>query len=186
MKPKIIKIDNFKHFHRCIPEIVSEINQNTRLGILAMANPLLTLKEMGYEIPADVEKKIERWLRFETSEIGKLEKLEKEIEKLSNEKLNLDNPDEVEKLLFKKLKLKRPKNLPPIDLNKKVPSKSNPLQKLKGTNKIIDLLREYQSVASGKTAFVPLQKFNQLKSGKKKAPVSKITFNLPENYQHHE
>ncbi|WP_010664084.1 hypothetical protein [Marinilabilia salmonicolor] len=186
MKPKTIKINDFKQFHKNIPEIVSEINQNQRLGILAMTNPLLTLKEMGYDIPLDVQKKIERILRFSNPEIGKLEKLEKEIEKLSKEKIDLDDPKEVDNLLFKKIKLKKPNNLPSIDLNKRVAAESDPLKKLKGSDKIVDLLQEYQTIASGKPAFLSQQEFNQLKTGKLKVPVTKIKFIIPANHQHQE
>ncbi len=194
------KIENFKDFHRLIPEFVKEINKNQQLAIRAAVNPLLAFEELGYDLPPEVQKKVGRFIRFRTKDRKRLTELEAEIYKTAGCTFDLDSPKEVETVLFETLKMRKPKGMEEmVTLNviekwmtiakkkkKKKVEKGDPLEGLKEKHAIIAPLLSYRKIQAGSSGFAPRSLYEELKAGKKKFPISKMRVRFPEQHKHEE
>lgn len=185
---KYVKINSFKAFHKLVPEIIEQVNRNNALAIRALANPLLAFEELGYELSADVQKKVELVLRFDPKSRKKLNSLEKDVYEATGGEFNIDDEEEVNTLLFKKLKLSRSKkslhlnddNL--IRLGK--PHKwVDPLQNLSDKHPVMKPLLAYRALKAGPPGFVSRRLYNQLKSGSLKLPVSNVTVSFATRHE---
>lgn len=194
------KIENFKDFHRLIPEFIKEINKDQQLAIRAAVNPLLAFEELGYDLPPEVQKKVGIFIRFRPKDRKRLTELEAEIYKAAGCTFDIDSPREVETVLFKTLKMRKPKGMEKmVALNvikkgmaiamkqkKKKVEEVDPLQELKEKHAIIAPLLSYRKIQAGSSGFASRSLYEELKAGKKKFPISKMRVRFPEQHEHEE
>lgn len=196
------KIENFKDFHRLIPEFIKEINKNQQLAIRAAVNPLLAFEELGYDLPPEVQKKVEIFVRFRPKERKRLTELEAEIYKTAGCTFDVDSPQEVETVLFKTLKMRKPKEMEKLSAldvikkgaaivnknrnKKKKVEEVDPLEVLKEKHVVIAPLLSYRKIQAGSPGFAPRSLYEELKAGKKKFPISKMSVRFPEQHKHEE
>jgi DNA polymerase I-like protein with 3'-5' exonuclease and polymerase domains len=184
------RIETFKEFHRLVPGIIRKILTNADLAIRALANPLLALEELGYELSETVQYEIERYLRYSTTNQKTLDDLEREITKLVGHSVDLRSEAEVAKTLFMELKLKKPASkvqiIPSIDVRTEGRKKiSNPshtqkisFEGLTNDHPVVGLVIKYNTIANAVPPFASRELYDELKSGKKRLPISKVTIRL--------
>jgi hypothetical protein len=99
-----------------VPDIVERFNQNQKLALRALANPLLAMEELGIFLAPLVMKEAERRICFNTSARLRLLELEEELLELLGEVCDPKSSEDVARVLFTKLGLTRPSQLASLDL----------------------------------------------------------------------
>ena len=191
------QIQTFKEFHRHVPEILKRLNEDTDLAIRACVNPLLAFHEMGFRLSDDVAKEVEKIILFTPAEQKRLEKLEKELSKYTRRKIDFRSTRDVESFITKDLKIKKPTSLKvsgstnvrqdaQMRIRKKEHLWNDTLERIKDNHPALKPLLEYRSIYYGKPGFASKSLYNDLKSGKRKLPISGIKIKFPENIANHE
>jgi len=186
----IKRIQSFKEFHRLVPEILLRMNEDQELALRATANPLLAFREMGLRLTDEVEKEVEKILRFTPRERKQLEDLEKELHKHTEKPVDFRSNEEVGSFLLKDLKLRKAKDFRSVEsydvletartlLSRKKKAWSDPLQELKDAHPVMPALLEYRRIYHGKPGFASKAYYNELKSGKRKLPITGIRLTFP-------
>ncbi len=186
------KISSFKAFHKLVPQIVKEISKDEALAIRATVNPLLAIEELGYHLTPSVKRHVELLLRFPPASRKRLKALESEIHKLAGEKFDPDSDRETDRILFEKLKLTRPAsvmNTVRADMIRqgaqfvqgKRPAWTETLQLQENQHEIVKPLLEYRKLMAERPGFAPPSLYEQLKTGRRKLPISRIRIELPEH-----
>lgn len=185
MIEKRVKINSLDELQKKKLSIIRSINKDQNLALRAFANPLLALEEMGYDIAPDVQKDVERFLRFRPHEYKRLKELEKRVHTLAGHAFDLDSIEEVEAVLFRDLKLSKQKGmqrLGPPDIfemgaalakGRKL-QWSDPLEPLKKAHPIMDPLLAYRKLATSRPGFATKSLYMKLKTGERKLPISNI------------
>jgi len=194
MHEKHKKINSFKKFHKLIPILVKKINEDKNLGIRAAVNPLLAFEEMGYVLSKEVQKKVERFIRFTPEERKRLNELEKQIYEVAGHTFDIDSPETLEKLLFKELKIAKPKDIKGLGLPE--PDKAgaelikrrkvkwvDPLNSLEGVHPIISPLVSYRKIQASRPGLAQRSLYEELKTGKRRLPISRIRVRFPEQHE---
>ena len=151
---------------------------------------------MGIVLSGDVAKEVEKIIRFTPAEQKRLEDLEKELSKYTDRKIDFRSAKDVENFLTKDLKITeavklKVSGLPNVKqeaharLKKKQQQWNDPLEKLKDLHPAMKPLLEYRSIYYGKPAFASKSLYNDLKSGKRKLPVTGLKIKFPENIVNH-
>jgi hypothetical protein len=193
----IKRIQSFKEFHRLVPEILQRMNEDQELALRAAANPLLAFREMGLRLTDEVEKEVEKILRFTPQERKRLEELEKELQKHTEKPVDFRSNEEVGSFLLKDLKLKKAKDVKSVEssdvletarilLSRKKKAWSDPLQELKDAHPVMPALLEYRKIYGNKPGFASKTYYNELKSGKRKLPITGIRLTFPGGAPIHE
>jgi hypothetical protein len=191
------RIQTFKEFHRLVPEILRRMNEDQELALRAAANPLLAFREMGLLLTEEVEKEVEKILRFTPQERKRMEELEKELLKHTDKPLDFRSDQEVGSFLMKDLKLKKAKVARAVEisdvletartiLSRKKVTWSDPFQEHKDAHPIMPALLEYRKIYHGKPGFASKAYYNELKSGKRKLPITGIKLTFPGGAPIHE
>lgn len=195
MKEK--KISTFNDFHRLVPKIVKQINDDSLLCIRAAVNPLLAFEELGYILTPAVKKEVEYMIRFTPKERSKLEKLEKQLQDEAGSDVNFDDSKDIERLLFKTLKLSKPPKLKTISLpdvmttgsvlcKEKRTAWTDPLKSLSKKHPVLKPLLAYRELQVKRPSFGNRTVYDKLKTQKKTLPISRIRINFPEQPCHEE
>lgn len=193
----IKRIQSFKEFHRLVPEILLRMNEDQELALRAAANPLLAFREMGLRLTDEVEKEVEKILRFTPRERKQLEDLEKELHKHTEKPVDFRSNEEVGSFLLKDLKLRKAKDFRSVEsydvletartlLSRKKKAWSDPLQELKDAHPVMPTLLEYRRIYHSKPGFASKAYYNELKSGKRKLPITGIRLTFPGGAPTHE
>lgn len=191
------QIQIFKEFHRLVPEILQRMNEDQELAFRAATNPLLAFREMGYFMTEEVEHEVEIFIRFTPKERKRLEDLEKQLLSHASKKIDFRKPEAIEAFITKDLKLKKISNLKAlpstdvIEIGRRTIEKKNldwkdPLLELKKAHPAIPLLIEFRKILYSKPGFASKTYYDELKSGKRKLPISKIRITFPDGALIHE
>ncbi len=186
------KITSFKAFHKLVPQIIEQITKDEALSVRAAVNPLLAIEELGYRLAPDVRRHVEILLRFPPQSRKKISQLEKDIHQFAGEEFDIDDEKELNRVLFEKLKLEKPQSpLFPLaeDLIRKgrdfiegkPPAWSDPLEAQKEAHAIIKPLLAYRQLMAERPGFAPRELYEQIKTGRRKLPVSRVRIDLPEH-----
>lgn len=98
-------IRSIEELRQSVPAILKRLNADQSLLLAAAANPIFALEELGYHIPSELHRELDRRIRFTTDERAKLTELESHIQKLAGERFAPDDPEMLESVLFTRLKL---------------------------------------------------------------------------------
>jgi len=104
-------VATFKAFHRLVPSIVKRLSEDRDLAVRAMANPVLAIEELGFDLAPEVALEIERRVRFSDETRGRLSAIETKLFEAAGERFDPGSPDDIERVLFSRLKLQRPAGL---------------------------------------------------------------------------
>ena len=105
------KFDRFEKFHRLIPVLVQRFNEDEELAARAMANPILAIEELGYELTPAVRREVGWRIRFPGKQVDRLRKLSEKIFAEAGTEFDPESEKEVSKVLFQRLKLARPEKV---------------------------------------------------------------------------
>ena len=179
-------------------EIFEVVNSNDRLALLAAANPMMVLEEMGYTFTEEFQKRLERIFRFSREDMERLDSLERQVFEHAGKRFNIDSPRELSRVLFEDLKLPEIKKtvkeqidspilssklseLPTEQITPKVswgPKVSDPLEELKDAHPIIEPLLEYRRIEASHTRLAKREVYEKIKSGEVKLPIKRVRFRL--------
>ena len=188
------KINSIQEFQKVVPLIVKAINADQQLGLRALANPLLAAEELGYEVAPEVQRAAQRRIRFTKETAERLNMLEKEIYSLSEERFDIDNPQELGKILFDKLKLQAPEvdqshyqqraasqwvnvePLPPHIFDQ--PQLPDSLEVLREAHPVIAPLLEYRQLEASTPRLASREYYERIKRQEVKLPVTNVQVHL--------
>lgn len=183
------RIQSFKELHRLAPQIIKEVMSDHALARRALANPILAMEELGYELTGGAVSDVERHLRYSRSNQKALDDLEAEIKKLVGRAVDMSSETEIEKVLFKQLKLKRlgVRLIIPIDVRSEAERRvagpkeveKDPIEPLKDDHPVVRLMMEHRRISNSVPPFASREQYEELKSGTSKLPVSgvRLVFN---------
>ena len=191
------QIQTFKEFHRLVPEILQKMNEDQELALRAAVNPLLAFRELGYALSPQVEQEVENFIRYSPKQRKRMEDLEKLLYEHAGKKIDLRKPEAIESFVTKDLnirKISNLKSLPSSDVlelaklavYKKKTEWKDPLTELEKAHPAIPLLLEYREIQFSKPGFASKTYYDELKSGKRKLPVTGIRITFPGGKIKHE
>lgn len=192
-----IRLETFKEFHALVPKIVKAITAHPALAQRALANPLLAIEELGYQLSDTVQWEIERYVRYSRTSRKALTELENEIGRLIGKKIDPHNEAALEETLFVDLNLKRPRNS--IRLSQVHPREAahakiqapiqtpvDPLHEIVDAHPAVRLIIQYREVIHRTAPLATREQYEELKSGKRTLPVGKITITFTRDPAYHE
>ena len=105
---KYAPIQNLKELQKLMPSIIKDYGEDQKITHAALANPILALEHIGYELTPDFKYELEFLIRFGEKKGKALLTLEKKIFKEVNKEFDLRSPDQLFEVLKPILKLKAP------------------------------------------------------------------------------
>jgi len=185
---------------RLAPSLIEAVNADERLAILAAANPIMLMEDMGLRFTKEFKHHLERRFRFSAKTAEQLDGLEREIHEISSRSFDIDSPTELEHELFQRLDLPKPKGLKGQDHPSKLLSYTasspasplppqvgwgqkieDPLEELRGLHPIMEPLLEYRCIEAKAPRLAPLEVYMRIKGGDANLPVTKIKFQVKGN-----
>ena len=104
-------VATFKAFHRLVPSIVKRLSEDRDLAVRAMANPVMAIEELGFDLAPEVAQEIERRVRFSDETRSRLSAIETRLFEAAGERFDPESVQDIERVLFSRLKLRRPADL---------------------------------------------------------------------------
>jgi len=199
MSMKTTYIYSWEDLQKNVQVILKELNQDENLTLAAAANPILALKELGYEIDSSIRWEVEMKLRFRSlRKQTRLKKLQNQIFKLAGKRFDLESAESLKGVLFTDLKIPIPvtakndrknqqrkigepivPNTAPLPIqNSYTVSVKDPLDILRGKHEIIDSLLEYRQLEASKARFAPVNTYEAIRNRKMNLPITKIKARL--------
>ena len=172
-------IQTCKAAQALVPAILEQLNSNPPLMLAALANPVLALEELGYEIaPAFREELIDR-LRFGPRDSVRIRKL-REAVFAHTKRFDLDSPAETERVLFGHLKLRRPPYSAAKEALQAPAYRSawepgrDPLESLRGQHEAVDALLELRKLDASAPRLAPREVYEAVRAGKHPLPITRV------------
>ena len=177
-------LGTWKTTQALVPAILEKLNSDPPLLLAALANPLLALEELGYEIAPSFREELTDRLRFNPRDSVRVRKLRDEIFTHVGRSFDLESPAETQRVLFDHLKLRRP----PYSAGKQTlqaPSfrftheqEKDPLESLRGQHAAVDALLEFRKLDGSAPKLAPRELYDEIKAGKHALPITHIRARL--------
>lgn len=197
-KAKKHSIGSIEELRRLAPSLIEAANSDDNLVMLAAANPILAVEDLGYSFTDEFRPNLERVFRFSTETVKRLETLEKQIHKIAGHSFNIESPTELEHVLFDNIGLPRihkslkvqiqpsrlPSNLPdlptaPLHYQMNLgPKIKDPLEELKDTHPIMKPLLSYRQLEASQPRLAPPEIYEKIKRGEVKLPLTQLKFRI--------
>lgn len=197
-------IGSLEELRNLAPTLIEIANFDNRIALLALANPIIAIEDLGYEFTEEFRSEFERFLRFPVEAIEQLEALKEQINTIAGRSFNIDSPIELEHVLFTDLGLPRtnrtlkieihPSSLPTIVPNlptaslppqmSRLPKLRDPLEELKDAHPIMKPLLTYRQLQASELRLAPPEIYEKIKSGKVNLPVTRVKFHMPKEQTH--
>ena len=194
-------MDSLDALRRRVPSIVKQINEEPALALRALANPLLALAEMGYQLTDRLAREVELRLRFTPDIIERLNQLSTQIAELSEGPLDPDDLTDLRRALFERLKLPPlPPRPQPIVVAQSEVARTrsatphdelafhwippgglrhpDPLTALRGAHPIVEPLLEYRAIQASQPRLATREVFDRLTRGDAKLPKIRVRARL--------
>jgi hypothetical protein len=91
-----------------VPAVLERINGDQRLATAALANPVMALEELGYELSSELRPAIVRRARFSRRDHDRLVELSDQIDGAAGRHVAPAERADLERLIFEELQLPRP------------------------------------------------------------------------------
>jgi hypothetical protein len=167
-----------------VSSILERLNQEPRLALAALVNPLLALEELGYDIAPGIRPSLEHRMRFPPQAFHQLECLQREVFTAAGHPFTIDEPRELYRVLFDELRLPQPDHRsscsergseralpPPALVTEPLPPHvfgrqpvEDPLGALAGAHPIMRPLLEYRLLESSEPRFAPRPLYDGVKN----------------------
>ncbi len=108
-------VATFAAFHRLVPSIVKRLSEDRDLAVRAMANPILAIEELGFDLAPEVAREVERRARFSDQTRARLAAIEAKLFEAAGERFDPESSEDLERVLFSHLKLRRPAGLTSLE-----------------------------------------------------------------------
>lgn len=192
-------LDYMAQIRDIITEVLEQVNDNHRLAVAALANPVLALEELGYGLSDELRSSIVRRARFPADEIEQLNDLSEIIDDLAGRHVDPEDPEDIERLLFDELQLARPDAYRKRALTRSAradmlagdadrqygrlgarPQRSwdDPLQELLGQAPVVEPLIEYRALDARRPPLADASTYAALRDGDLSTPVIDVRARL--------
>ena len=105
------RVTSFEAFYRLVPSIVKRLSEDRDFMVRAMANPVLAIAELGFELTPEVAREVERRARFSDAARTRLASIEGKLFEAAGERFDPESDEDLQRVLFVRLKLPRPSGL---------------------------------------------------------------------------
>lgn len=116
-----ITIGSIEELRQQVPAILKRLNADQALLLAAAANPVFALEELGYRIPNELLRDLDRRIRFSPAERERLDALTVRLQEIAKVAFDPEDPAELERVLFARLALPE---LPPPPVRVAIPEAS--------------------------------------------------------------
>lgn len=154
---KIKVIQSYPQLDEELESIVERLNSQPGLALAALANPLLAIEELGYELAPEAREEMEDRLRFRPPEAEHLRKLRRQVFEQAGRRFDPASDDEVGRVLFEEIGLERGK-----------------LEELEGKHPIVAPLIEYRRLDRQEPRFAAPGVYRSVRAGRRKLPLTGV------------
>ena len=169
-----------KALQELFPEILDQLQDDHRAVVAAMANPILALEDLGYELSPRVLAALEDRARFDRKMVVQRRRLRTQIFKIAGRSFDLSSAEEVSHVLSdlgigtraRAQKVVAQTQYRPSRLEQSKPS--DPLERLKGKHPVVKPLLEYRRIDALTPPFASRRLYEEIKTGKRSFPISAI------------
>src|SRR5579859_4078776 len=109
------RLSSWQSAQKQVVAILASLNKQPDLMLAAAANPLLALRELGYEIDPQVEQEFEDRIRFGTHYGPRLAGLRQQIFQIAGRQFDLDSAEELAAVLSSLTGHKHTHNFTPVE-----------------------------------------------------------------------
>ena len=170
------RIDTLEDLQDLGPELLKRINADQALAVAAIANPILALSELGFELAPSVRQDLEERGRFSKRQIVARRKLRNEVRRAAGRDVDVGEPADLRQLLADELKIK---SRLPDDLS--LPSKpgaDDPLSRLRTAHRALKPILMLRALEAGAPRFASLERYRAIRTGSVKLPSLHISARL--------
>jgi DNA polymerase I-like protein with 3'-5' exonuclease and polymerase domains len=181
------KLSSWQNAQQHINEILASLNKNQDLMLAAAANPLLALRELGYEIDEGVEQEFEDRIRFGPHNAPKVGALRDQIFKSAGRRFDVDSPEALAEVLTSVSKNNKnaptftPVQTAPVAFTLHPNRPADPLEKLRSAHPIMEPLLEYRRMQTSTPRFATKEFYDEIRQKKRPLPVTKLVAHLKSN-----
>lgn len=190
------QIGSLRTLQRNMPRVLKEGNANPALALAAVANPMLALEYLGYEIAPEARQEIELRARFGPEKADEVVALESAIFKAAGKEFDLTDGDAVQETVYALLqpatksrakgqKAKKQRVNHALDALRVSPTRVrigktavDPLTEYTDLHPVLPLLVEYRLLERRHPRFASREVFDSILSGEMKTAVTGIKFRL--------
>lgn len=174
------RITTYKALQERLDEIVTALAGDFRLALAAVANPVLALEELGYELAPRVRQTLEERARHPRRRLEKLRGARKELDAAAGRPVDPDSPDALAALLNTELGLDVPESaLAPLPFRRPrvgedKPQPADPLAAYADAHPVIRPLLAYRALQASTPPLAAPELFRALRSGDVDPPLTEL------------
>jgi DNA polymerase I-like protein with 3'-5' exonuclease and polymerase domains len=178
------KLTSWESAQQQISPIVAALNNNPALMMAAAANPLLALRELGYEIDERLNQELEDRIRFGLNNAQKLADLRERIFKDAGRRFDLDSPEALANVLSSLVKAQKgartftPVETAALPFTLQPTRPSDPLEELRNAHPIMEPLLEYRRMQASTPRFATKEFYEEIREKKRSHPVTRLVARL--------
>lgn len=197
-KPGKNEIYSLRDLQLLMPRLLQKTADDNQLLLAALANPLLALAELGYEVSPEAAREIEVHARFGAEEGNAFRQLEADLFAAAGRPFDPADPEAVMAVLDQLLPQKpgktaqaSPTDLSPtrrkqlLDAARQQPPgvagytpKQDPLETFAAAHPIVPLLVRWRKLDRQSPRFAPPATFARIRSGELKLPIIRVELKL--------
>lgn len=180
-----VTVQSIEELRRKITQILHALNADPALLRAAAANPIFALEEIGYHVPQELHRELDRRVRFTAAERDRLAVLTRKMHEAAGATFDPDDAEQLDETLFARLELPRlsdapvrvtlPESVPrtiaathvrhPLDVRYHLADASrDPLHALADAHPIIAPLLEYRAIMARHAPFAPRELYERIRS----------------------
>ena len=178
------KLGSWESAQQQIGQILAALNNNPGLMMAAAANPLLALRELGYEIEEGLEQEFEDRIRFGSHNAPKLAELRERVFKSAGRRFDLDSPEALAHALSSLVKVQKsqrtftPAETAAVPFTLGPTRPSDPLEELRNAHQIMEPLLEYRRMQASTPRFATKEFYDEIREKKRSHPVTSLVARL--------
>jgi hypothetical protein len=168
------KLSSWQSAQQQIGAILASLNKNQDLMLAAAANPLLALRELGYEIDEEIEQEFEDRIRFGRHNGPKVGALREQIIKGAGRRFDIDSAEALAEVLTAVSKNHKggahtftSAQIAPLAFSLDPNRPADPLEKLRGAHPIIEPLLEYRRIQASIPRFATKEFYDEIRQKKR-------------------
>jgi hypothetical protein len=178
------RLSSWQNAQQQVDAIVSSLNKNPDLMLAAAANPLLALRELGYEIDPEVEQELEDRIRFGTQDGPKVGALREQIFKTAGRRFDLDSAEALADVLSSLTKGQKnaptftPMETASVVFTMKPNRPADPLESRRSAHPIMKPVLEYRRMQASTPRFATKELYDEIRQKKRALPITKLVAHL--------
>jgi hypothetical protein len=176
------QISSMKALQERLVLILEELARDHRLALAGLANPILALEDLGYDLAPSVRVALDDRSRFGRKDVAARRELRKRLFELAGRKFDPASEDDLLGVLYDDLQLgtrdqvRRAVVRPGYSPSRRDGDErqSDPLERLKGKHPIVEPLLELRRIDARAAPFASSELYAEIKSGERSFPVTAV------------